>query len=78
MDDISGGAGGLGHEIDLGQDDDDIFKSARIEPEPEKQRNGSVFSTASDTLFDDDRGPSEDRDIPLEDDDERPFQVSNN
>jgi len=49
--------------IDL-DNDDDIFKSARIEPEPSK--NGSLFE-----VIDDDTTT---KDIPLEDEDEKPFQ----
>jgi len=59
--------------ISLDDDDDDLFKSARIEPEPSKHSsNGGGASSGS--LFepiDDDQGG---RDIPLEDDDEKPFQ----
>jgi len=58
-------ANSLEEEIDL-NDDDDIFKSARLEPEPVKMVNGHSG-----------RGVSEEPvevDIPLEDDDERPFE----
>ena len=60
-------------EVNL-DDDDDIFKSARLEPEPAKieealtnghARNGHMTRAESEE-------PQE-TDIPLEDDDERPF-----
>jgi len=65
-DDKKEGSGAvMEEEVDL-DDDDDIFKSARLEPEPIKLVNGHS-----------DRSPSEEPvevDIPLEDDDERPFE----
>jgi len=67
-----------GVEVDL-DDDDDMFKSARaLEPEPEK-RDVNLFGDVSDDLEPVVRNSSPDipdKEIPLEDDDEKPFEVN--
>ena len=68
-----------GVEVDL-DDDDDMFKSARaLEPEPEK-RDVNLFGDISDDLepvLENSSPDIPDKEISLEDDDEKPFEVNN-
>ena len=67
-------------DINLDDDDDDMFKSARaLEPEPEK-RDANMFegvNSGTNVAVMDNVSPdmTVDREIPLEDEDEKPFQV---
>ena len=94
MDDLQQGVHGEDSDVNLDDDDDDMFKSARgLEPEPEKRdanlfgtttTNGGLMSkvsldtTATNELRKSESNDreSEDREIPLEDEDEQPFQVN--
>ena len=75
MDDLETTAG---VEVDL-DDDDDMFKSARaLEPEPEK-RDVNLFGDVSDDqepVVGNSSPDIPDKEIPLEDDDEKPFEVN--
>ena len=62
--------------LDDNDNDDDMFKSAReLEPEPEK-RNVDLFGNVNGNVISDMTSlGTTDREIPLEDEDEKPFQV---
>ena len=63
--------------LDDNDNDDDMFKSAReLEPEPEK-RNVDLFGNVNGNVISDMTSlGTTDREIPLEDEDEKPFQVN--
>ena len=62
--------------LDDNDNDDDMFKSAReLEPEPEK-RNVDLFGNVNGNVSDMTSLGTTDREIPLEDEDEKPFQVN--
>ena len=70
-----------GVDVNLDDDDDDMFKSARgLEPEPEK-RDVNLFgsvNSGTDLVSPGNTSPdmTVDREIALEDEDEKPFQVN--
>ena len=67
------------HRISLDDDDDDddddLFKSARIEPEAAAAAASSSCSNGLFAPIDDDEPAAAIKEIPLEDEDEKPFQV---
>ena len=77
MDDIQGN-GNVEVDLNDDDDDDDMFKSARgLEPEPVK-RDVDLFGDIdelSNTLPGSSSPDIIDKEIPLEDDDEKPFEV---
>lgn len=75
MDDIQGNGD---VDVDLNDDDDDMFKSARgLEPEPEK-RDTDLFGDVDEPIAVAGNTSPDiiDKEIPLEDDDEKPFEVN--
>ena len=77
MDDIQGNGD---VDVDLNDDDDDdMFKSARgLEPEPEK-RDTDLFGDVDEPITAGTGNASPDiidKEIPLEDEDEKPFEVN--
>ena len=78
MDDIQGN-GNVEVDLNNDDDDDDMFKSARgLEPEPAK-REVNLFGEVDDEPINTLPGNSSpdmmDKEIPLEDEDEKPFEV---
>ena len=75
MDDFEGQV--VDVNLDDNDNDDDMFKSARgLEPEPEK-RNVNLFGNVNGNVISDMTSlGTTDREIPLEDEDEKPFQVN--
>ena len=66
-----------GVNVDLDDDDDDMFKSARgLEPEPMKRDVNLFGDDNSDTEPVALDNSSPDKEIPLEDEDEKPFEVN--
>ena len=74
MDDFQGNGSA---NVDLDDDDDDMFKSARgLEPEPVKRDTNLFGDDNSDTEPVALDYSSPDKEIPLEDEDEKPFEVN--